>query len=211
MTGRVLVERLGARFGLAGIAALLVLAGCQTTSQQNGVAVTTQPETIRICDTSGCYDAPSDYASYDPSQAVPDDDPNGLLPFLIPEAEADPRAAHDLALRYMRGDGIRRQPFEAIRWMRSAADRGNVDAQAALGKLYLSGLEETGPDYQEAVKWLELASANGDRESRGLLTEARELRDSDPARLAWQDRYTYPYWYRTRYYGYWRGGRYFYY
>ncbi|MEL6766087.1 MAG: tetratricopeptide repeat protein [Pseudomonadota bacterium] len=208
MTGRVIS---GTRDISLGLGLLALLAGCQTTSQQGNVAVTTQPETIRICDASGCFDAPSDYASYDPSQAVPDDDPNGLLPFLIPEAEADPRAAHDLALRYMRGDGIRRQPFQAIRWMRNAAERGNVDAQAALGKLYLSGLEETGPDYQEAVNWLELAAGNGDRESRQLLAEARELRDSDPARLAWQDRYTYPYWYRTRYYGTWRSGRYYYY
>ncbi|MEM7498910.1 MAG: tetratricopeptide repeat protein [Pseudomonadota bacterium] len=195
---------------LAG-GALLALAGCQTTGYQGNRAVTSSPETIRICDATGCFDAPSDYASYDPSQAVPEDDPNGLLPFLIPEAEADPRAAHDLALRYMRGDGIRRQPYEAIRWMRDAAGRGNVDSQAALGKLYLTGLEETGADYAEAVKWLELAAANGNRESRRLLDEARELRDSDTARLAWRDRYTYPSWYRSRYYGTWRGGRYAYY
>ncbi|MEM7527414.1 MAG: sel1 repeat family protein [Pseudomonadota bacterium] len=189
----------------------LVVAGCQTTSQQGNIAVTTRPETIRICDETGCFDAPPDYASYDPSTAVPADDPNGLLPILIPEAEADPRAAHDLAIRYWRGDGIRRNPYQGIRWMRSAADRGDVRAQAALGKLYLSGLEETGPDYAEAVKWLELAAGGGDRESRQLLAEARELRDNDPARIAWQERYTYPYWYRTRYYGYRRSGRYFYY
>ncbi|MEM6680484.1 MAG: sel1 repeat family protein, partial [Pseudomonadota bacterium] len=78
-------------------------------------------------------------------------------------------------------------------------------------RLYLSGLEETGPDYAEAVTWLEQAAAGGDRESGRLLAEARELRDSDPARLRWRDRYTYPYWYSSNYYGYFGRGRYFYY
>ncbi|MEL6576556.1 MAG: hypothetical protein AAFQ81_11770, partial [Pseudomonadota bacterium] len=57
----------GTRDVSLGLVALAFLAGCQTTSQQGNVAVTSQPETIRICDASGCFDAPSDYASYDPS------------------------------------------------------------------------------------------------------------------------------------------------
>ncbi|MEM9780894.1 MAG: tetratricopeptide repeat protein [Pseudomonadota bacterium] len=161
----------------------------------------------------GCIDAPRGYTTFTPD--VPDPDPQGILPILIAEAEVDPRAAFDLGMRYMRGDGIARDPFQAIQWMRRAGEGGNVQAQAALGKLYLSGLEEMGADYFEAVSWLERAAGNGDRESRELLVEARELEQDERAWQSrwgyWRQRYTSPYWYSTRYYGYWRNGLYYYY
>ncbi|MEO0760907.1 MAG: hypothetical protein AAFZ09_03730, partial [Pseudomonadota bacterium] len=96
--------------------ALLGLAGCQTTGAE---------DTVRICDSSGCFDAPRDYATFDPAANAPDDDPNGILGGLIIEAEADPAAAFDLGRRYLEGDGIRENPWEGIKWLRDAGQNND--------------------------------------------------------------------------------------
>ena len=159
---------------------------------------------IEVCDSSGCRVQSAERVTYDPAEAVPDPDPNGLLPILIEDAERDPRAAFDLGLRYMRGDGIRRNSYQALQWMRDAAERGNRDAQSALGRLYLTGLEEMGADYNEAQKWLSMAAANGDSQARELLEIAEARRAEERALYQyyqpWRARYTRPYWYGHRYY-----------
>ncbi|MCK5437659.1 MAG: sel1 repeat family protein, partial [Desulfobulbaceae bacterium] len=98
------------------------------------------------------------------SKAVPDADPEGRIPALEALAQQDPRAAYDLGLRFFRGDGVRQDSYQAIQWMRNAAERGDIDAQKALGRLYLTGLEEMGSDPQEAEKWLRIAAGRGDKE-----------------------------------------------
>ncbi|MEL6267661.1 MAG: sel1 repeat family protein [Pseudomonadota bacterium] len=157
--------------------ALLGLAGCQTTGAE---------DTVRICDSSGCFDAPRDYATFDPAANAPDDDPNGILGGLIIEAEADPAAAFDLGRRYLEGDGIRENPWEGIKWLRDAGQRGDRNAQAALGRIYYGGYQETGADWNEAERWLSLAAARGDRRSADLLDEIQaskaELAAIDQAR-----------------------------
>jgi TPR repeat protein len=194
------------RAALAWAAAATALAACQQT---------TAGDTVVICDSAGCREQPRSLQTYDPASAVPPDDPRGILPALEREAARDPRAAFDLGMRYMRGDGLRRRPHKALEWMRDAAGRGDLRAQAALGRLYLTGLEEMGPDYREAESWLSRAAAGGHAESARLLEEARARRAAEPE---WEDQverwrrsYTAPYWYRSRYYGYWRGGSYAYY
>lgn len=189
------------------VAGLAILAGCQETGPQ---AVGPAPESVVLCNSGGCGVAPADIQTYDPASAVPDPDPEGRLPILIAEAEVDPRAAFDLSMRYMRGDGIRRNSWEAIKWMRDAAERGDLRAQGALGRLYLTGLEETGADYNEAQRWLSLAGSRGDREARRLAREAQDLRAEEQAFQTalrrWRQQYTYGYWYSSRYYGYWGAG-----
>lgn len=88
-------------------------------------------------------------------------------------AETEPRAAYDLGLRYFRGDGVRQDRNLALAWMRRAAERGDLPAQKALGGFYLFGLEETGADPREAERWLQLATSQGDQESRKLLIAAK--------------------------------------
>lgn len=171
-----------------------------------------RPETMVLCDAAGCAEVPADLQTYDPAAAVPDPDPEGRLPALLAAAEADPRGAHDLALRYLRGDGIRRDPYQALRWMRDAAERGDLRAQGALGRLYLTGLEEMGADYAEAETWLSLAASRGDREAARLAEEAAALRDEEQAYQTalrrWREVATIPSWYDSPYYGGWvRGPR----
>jgi TPR repeat protein len=103
---------------------------------------------------------------------------DGRMAALEAAAERQPRAAYDLALRYFRGDGVRRDSYKALTWMRAAAEKGDLNAQKALGRLYLTGLEEMGPDPREAQTWLSLAASRGDRESKRLLAKAEAARRS---------------------------------
>ncbi|MCI5208718.1 MAG: sel1 repeat family protein, partial [Candidatus Electrothrix sp. ATG2] len=116
--------------------------------------------------------------------------------------------------RFFRGDGVRQDSYQAIKWMRDAAERGDLEAQKALGRFYLTGLEEMGPDPQEAEKWLKIAVSRGDKESEKLLKEASEARkrenDYHRWRSHWQPRF-YRYWHSGYPYRYhWRYGRWYY-
>ncbi len=133
-------------------------------------------------------------------------------------ARQDPRAAYDLGLRYFRGDGVRQDSYQALQWMREAAERGDLNAQKALGRLYLTGLEEMGADYREAEKWLRIAASRGDKESEQLLVEAAafasEERRSGEIYHRWVNRWQ-PVFYQRWYYGYpylgtWRGNYWYY-
>ena len=177
-------------FKMCVVTLLLVLtAGCA----DNG----SKPELVRICDSSGCADRPADSYTYKPSEVMPDEDPDGRIAALEVLAKEDPRAAYDLGLRLFRGDGVPRNSYRALQWMRDAAERGDLEAQKAVGRLYLTGLEEMGSDPREAEKWLTLAASRGDKEAEQLLAEATEARKSDDVYYKWSNRW------RTRFYGYW--------
>lgn len=155
---------------------------------------------MRIQNSSGVSDRPLNYASYDPSTAVPEPDPEGRIPALEALALKDPRAAYDLGLRFFRGDGVRQDSYQAIKWMRDAAERGDLEAQKAIGRFYLTGLDEMGPDPQEAEKWLKIAVGRSDNESEKLLKEASEARKRELDYYRWRS-----YWH-PRFYGYWYSG-----
>lgn len=128
-------------------------------------------KTIRICDDSGCSERPRSSSTFNP-QASTDPEAERLLAALVAVAEKDPRAAYDLGLRYFRGDGVEQNTYQALQWMRSAGERGDLRAQSALGRFYLAGVEEMGSDPAEAERWLTLAAGRGDKEARKLLPEA---------------------------------------
>lgn len=178
----------------------------------------TQPaskNTIRVCDDNGCVERPRDYTSYDSSREFPDEDPDGRIAALKALGEKDARAAYDLGLRFFRGDGIPRDSYQALIWMRKAADGGDLDAQKALGRLYLTGLEEMGSDPREAEKWLTIAAGRGDKESEKLLAEASAAKKSDDAYWRWRNHWRgvfHGYWYSGYpYRSYWRHGYWYFY
>ncbi len=164
-----------------------------------GAASAQTSDTIRICDTSGCSDRPRNSATFDPSH---DDNPEETrrLAALADIARKDPRAAYDLALRHYRGDGVKRDSYQAIRWMREAGDRGVPEAQLALGRFYLSGVEEMGADPAEAEKWLSLAAARGDKEAEKLLAEASNAKKTEQERYQWRQ------FHRQHWLGWWATG-----
>ncbi|MGQ7843534.1 tetratricopeptide repeat protein [Granulosicoccus sp. 3-233] len=157
--------------------------------------------TVRLCDSSGCEEVDKSTARFDPSSTVPDADPEGRMPALEKLAKEDPRAAHDLALRLFRGDGVRRNSYQALQWMRDAAERGDLGAQKAVGRLYLTGLEEMGAAPREAEKWLTIAAGRGDKEAEELLAEASAARQNEDAAYQLRTRWR-PVFYNSWYSGY---------
>ncbi|PIE72570.1 MAG: hypothetical protein CSA20_07470 [Deltaproteobacteria bacterium] len=123
-------------------------------------------------------------------------------------AATDPAAAYDMGLRYLRGDGVAIDSYKGLQSLRFAGEHGDVKAQAALGKIYLTGLEEMGADPMEAAKWLRLAAEHGDQQSAELLKKAEAARKDD------LEKYSYPgirgwYWHAA-YRLYWRHGAWYY-
>jgi len=98
-------------------------------------------------------------ADLDALNDEPNVNPGGKTAALEELAAHDPRAPYDLALRFFRGDGVRQDSCRSIKWMRDAAERGELNAQKALGRLYLTGLGEMGSDPGEAEKWLSITAS----------------------------------------------------
>ena len=192
----------------------VVIAGCLFGCLTACVQPAPSPETVRICDSAGCSDRPASSATYDSAEHFPDEDPDGRIAALEAEAAKDPRAAYDLGLRFFRGDGVGPDSYRALQWMRDAAERGDLDAQKAVGRFYLIGLEEMGPDPREAQKWLAIAAARGDQEAQELLAEAEEARRSEEYYHQWRSRWQpvfYRYWYYDYpYHLYWHQGYWYY-
>lgn len=135
---------------------------------------------------------------------------SGRIEALERKSREDARAAFDLALRFFRGDGVRRDSRKAVIWMRDAAERGHVPAQVALGRLYLSGFEEMGPDYTAAESWLMPAASQGDAEAAALLTQAQKAKADEASFRRWVDAWRMTwlgYWWRGYpYYLHWHSG-----
>lgn len=139
------------------------------------------------------------------------EDTDGRIAALEKAAQRDPRAAYDLGLRYFRGDGVGQDSYKALTWMREAAEKGNLNAQKALGRAYLTGLEEMGSDPSEAQKWLAIAASRGDKESAKLLKEANAAKKSEEEYWRLQQEWRvviYTEWHQDYpYYSHWRGSR----
>lgn len=133
---------------------------------------------IRICDDTGCSDRPRSTATFTPASPLEPGEQQRLAA-LIEVARRDPTASYDLGLRFFRGDGVRQDSYQALQWLKDAAERGVVPAQLNLGRLYLSGLEEMGADPVAAEKWLMIAASRGNDEAAQLLKEASAAKRKD--------------------------------
>lgn len=71
---------------------------------------------------------------------------------------------------YLRGEGLAKNPVEAVKWFRLSAEQGNVVAQYYLGLSYQQG-EGLSEDKQEAYFWFSQAAAQGDLGARGFLNK----------------------------------------
>ncbi|OTP70864.1 TPR protein, SEL1 subfamily [Caballeronia sordidicola] len=174
------------------LCAALALAACAQNPSHS--------DQVRICDDQGCSNRSKSQVSFEASGNGNDADTDGRITALKSAAQKEPRAAYDLGLRYFRGDGVRQDSYQALVWMRKAAEGGDLEAQKALGNFYLFGLEEMGSDPREAEKWLLIASGRGDAESRKLLEQARAAKKSEETYYKWQTEW------RAVYYGYWSSG-----
>jgi TPR repeat protein len=85
--------------------------------------------------------------------------------------EAD--EAYKTGLKYYKGEGVKQDYTEAIKWFRKAADQGYAKAQLNIGWMYEKG-EGVSQDYTEAMKWYRKAADQGDAEAQsniGLMYE----------------------------------------
>lgn len=160
---------------------------------------------IMLCDPV-CSMRPVNQVNQDLRDVHVDD---GRIAALKADVARNPRAAHDLALRFFRGDGVPRDNHQSLVWMRAAADKGDLEAQMALGRLYLTGLGEVGRDPNEAHAWLLLAANRGDSESKKLLAEAEAAKRSNQEEFRWMQQWRpifYNQWrWQYPYYGTWNG------
>ncbi len=164
---------------LIAIVMLLLISACAKNKPK--------PETITLCDNSGCNERPKNYTSFQPEAR--DAGEEAKIAALEKMAATDTRAAYDLALRFFRGDGVRQDSYRSIKWMREAAEKGDFEAQKALGRVYLTGLGEMGADYAEAQRWLSITASRGDKEGSELLRIANEQRQADLDDYQWRNQW----------------------
>ena len=72
---------------------------------------------------------------------------------------------YNLGVAYANGQGVDKNPTEAIRWFQSAAELGLTDAQFNLAVMYERGMG-VGASLSEAYKWYAIAQVGGDTESK---------------------------------------------
>lgn len=86
----------------------------------------------------------------------------------IEAEEGDLQAQAKLAKAYETGDGVPKDPAEALKWYRNAADLGNPEAQTALGQMYFKG-DAIEQDFKLAAQWFQRAAQQGHHHAQGLL------------------------------------------
>ncbi len=183
-------------------AAVVALQGCavQTAAEQTAPS----SQTVRLCQGNNCSEQPRNVATFQGEPANPEAERR--LQALEHLAAQNPKAAYDLGLRLLRGDGVERNSYQALQWMRKAGDGGLLEAQLALGKLYLAGFEEMGSDPQEAEAWLTRAAGKGSKEAQKLLPEAQKAKANEQSAYQVRDYYR-KYWggwiYSAAYYWAW--------
>ena len=70
---------------------------------------------------------------------------------------ADPHAQYNLGRMYLDGDGVKKNPRQAARWLKLAADKHHMESQALLGNLHFMGAE--GVQRQRAIGLMYLTMA----------------------------------------------------
>lgn len=116
-------------------------------------------------------------------------DTAAAMAFWVPLAQkGDANAAFNLGTIHQHGDGVARNPTEALKWYRIAAEKGDRESQSRLGAMYLNG-EGTPKDEKEGWRWINahrLAHAHHDhdpqiqawRKQASELIAARDMREN---------------------------------
>ena len=96
-------------------------------------------------------------------------------------AQGDAKSQNRLGVMYDKGDGVRQDSGEAVKWFRKAADQGYAMAQFTLGGMYFQG-EGVRENNGEAYMWTLLAAIQGLEQARKV-TDLFE-RDLTPRQIA---------------------------
>ncbi|WP_043885401.1 tetratricopeptide repeat protein, partial [Pectobacterium wasabiae] len=77
-------------------------------------------------------------------------------------------AQYNLGVAYDNGEGVKKDPVQAVMWYTKAAEQNIPDAQYNLGLMYYSG-KGIPQDSMLAHTWLSIALANGESEAYQLV------------------------------------------
>jgi hypothetical protein len=87
------------------------------------------------------------------------DFPRALAEF-VPAASTDARAALALSGMFERGEGVPRDPYQALMWLRQAGEIGDAATQYQVGQAYARGAGAPA-DPREARQWYRRAAERG--------------------------------------------------
>ncbi len=80
-----------------------------------------------------------------------------------------------LGKMFLLGQGVLKDPDQAVKWFKASATQGNADAQFYLGSFYLLPHR----DIVEGAKWLRLSAEQGNQDAQWLLGKAYLQGDKD--------------------------------
>ena len=86
-------------------------------------------------------------------------------PYLEAAERGDAEAQINLGLCYLNGNGVPKNPDEALKWLSKAAKQDHIRAQKYLSGCYF-GSHGVPEDFSQAVKWLSKAAELGDAEAQ---------------------------------------------
>lgn len=87
----------------------------------------------------------------------------------------DPDGQYNLARLYMTGQGTSRDPRQAARWMKLAAEKGHAPARAAFGEMLLRGGEGVPRQPVLGLMWLAMARAGADPVREAWIIERHDI------------------------------------
>jgi TPR repeat protein len=100
--------------------------------------------------------------------AIAEQSPSSIESLKVSAGRGDAAAQVRLGMAYEKGDGVAKDPVEAVRWYRMAADQGDGDAQVLVSRAYHQG-NGVAKDPVEAVRWIRKAALQGNEVAQDLL------------------------------------------
>ena len=85
-----------------------------------------------------------------------------LNELLVQAESGNAEAQHELGIRYREGTTVSKDPANALKWFRKAADQGYAESELILGWSYREGRLGLEKDPQAAVNWFRKAAEQGD-------------------------------------------------
>jgi TPR repeat protein len=110
----------------------------------------------------------------------PPDWPRAIALYKAAAARGEEHAMYNLALCYRDGEGVRRNPASALRYLKRAADAGHPQAMAQLALAILQGA--TKAEGRDPLRLIQMAADGGDRTAAFADDVIRLLRRKAPAR-----------------------------
>ncbi len=109
-----------------------------------------------------------------PGAQIDRDPDRALRMFTVAATEfRDPNAQYNLGRMYLDGEGPRKDARRGAQWLRLAADKNHMEAQALLGQLYFDGADGVARQRAMGLMYLTMArEAAGDRKANHWIVDS---------------------------------------